>query len=146
MGPYEVHSMGVRHVSREGEGGELRVSSHRRDPSLPLGALREDLRHKLWLNVRFDGQTGHGVAPSLGHNEGPRGLPEWPSHEHSVWETTRIQVDGTPLEVSVLSVGERWVGIGHLADVDVVLEAHRFPVEALSLVRLTDLSPYGVST
>jgi hypothetical protein len=84
----------------------------------------------------------------------PRDLP---SHQWIRWEDRRIEehlakganwskvsipVDGSEIPFDCLEEEADWVARAPIGDVVVVIEAHRFPIESVRLVTVTDVEPY----
>jgi hypothetical protein len=57
-----------------------------------------------------------------------------------------ISVEGRPEAFDVLSQPDRWVARARVEGFDVTLEGVEFPPEGVSLVRITDLTPYILGT
>lgn len=138
LGPIEVQTMALRHVAPDG--AELRVASQRSDGGDP--PLREQLEAELCWH--------------LGLDESPRPSPEnmgaasdvWSERlvrEEFGWQAVRIPVNEVPVEFSALSAANRWVAKTQTRETALVLKAHRFAIERVKLVQLTDLSAYGVN-
>lgn len=138
LGPLEAHRMSLHHV--DPDGAELRVASHRDRHGRPL---RERLESHLYRNLGFDERVGQ--DPSIKDLDAAADAwAERLARDEVTWRPTRIPVDGVPTEFSALGAASRWVATAHLGEIDLVLEAHRFPLDSVTLARLTDLSAYGV--
>jgi hypothetical protein len=57
-----------------------------------------------------------------------------------------ISVEGRPEAFDVLSQPDRWVARARVEGFDVTLEGVTFPPEGVSLVRITDITPYILGT
>lgn len=57
-----------------------------------------------------------------------------------------VVVDRAPVEFDIFCHPDHWVAASLVGGYRVTLEAQRFPIEGLDLVRVTDLEPYILGT
>jgi hypothetical protein len=53
-----------------------------------------------------------------------------------------VPIDGAPRTFTLIEAGEAQVAELNLSDHRILLQAHRWPIEGVELVTVTDLSPY----
>jgi hypothetical protein len=94
---------------------------------------RRDLAEELWLAAAPQAQD---PAEQIDRLAAARRRPD------PAWSQVMIPVDGRPVGFWWLAEGRHWVARAELDDRTLTLHARDLPVEAVELVRVTDLEPY----
>jgi len=123
----------------EGEGPMLTVETALPDEAHGGGRLRV-LAEEVWSGRAWT------IVQALDHLRAP-----WPiGLEFDATPPSRttelVVVDQVPVEFDVFSHPDHWVAASLVGGYRVTLEAERFPIQGLQLVRVTDLEPYMVGT
>ncbi|HKB31910.1 MAG TPA: hypothetical protein VKD26_13885 [Streptosporangiaceae bacterium] len=133
-GPLWIAALGLTHVAADG--GRLHVASHRVTGYQTLEAMAAGnfFRRLAWPLLQegdreaFDQAV---VARRLQYRSGEFG-----------WRRAVIPVDRDAVYFRVLTVGTDWVALAEIADICVQIDAQRFPIGCVRLVRVTDPGPY----
>jgi hypothetical protein len=97
------------------------------------GGSRRDLAEELWLAAAPQAQD---PAEHFDQVAAARRRPE------PAWSQVMIPVDGRPVGFWWLAEGRHWIARAELDDRTLTLRGRDLPVEAVELVRVTDLEPY----
>ncbi len=133
-GPLWIAALGLTHIAPDG--GRLHVASHRVTTYQTLEAMaagnffRRLARPLLQQGDRkaFDNAV---ITRRTQYRSGQFG-----------WRRAVIPVDADAVYFRVLTIGTDWVALAEIADICVQLDAQRFPIGRVRLVRITDPGPY----
>ncbi|MGD0084769.1 MAG: hypothetical protein ABSD78_16485 [Acidimicrobiales bacterium] len=142
-GPFGLRRFGdgavtsLHTTQRTPGGGELRVTSERsrndveRESDGPERALMiHNFLAFLGLPADHAGVALREVPFSPGRT--------WPllTVSEDAWRPCEIVIDGEPHEFERITIGDHWLAIGTVDDVDIAVEGHGFDPDRLELVRL----------
>jgi hypothetical protein len=133
-GPLWIAALGLTHISRDG--GRLHVGSHRVTTYQTLEAMAAGnfFRRLAWpLLQRGDREAFDKavVARRSQYRSGEFG-----------WRRAVIHVDAEAFEFCTLTIGADWVALAEMGGVCLQLDAQRFPIGGVRLVRIYDPAPY----
>lgn len=139
VGPTELE---LAHGDPEDPAGlEFRVSSSlsRREPELPREFVLRQLAEGLWQKQN---RPPTGLPPERLHDWVRAREQESRRRDIPPFTPVQIPVDGEPVRFDHHSEGPAWVAVGRTDDVSITLRARNLAVDAVELVRVTDIEPY----
>jgi hypothetical protein len=109
------------------------TSQHPEPPRRPT-----PLRHYLWEHVAMEMVASRG-RPRW--RVGRISLPKW-KEVGGAERPVVVPIDGAPRTFTLIEEGQAQVAELNLPDHRILLRAHRWPIDGVELVTVTDLSPY----
>jgi hypothetical protein len=115
------------------------VSSELGKREVPRDQILRRLAEDLW---REQHRPPPGLPPERLHEWARARDREVQSRATLPAELVQVVVDGRATPFDQISEGSAWVAVGLVDDVTITLRARGIPIEAVELVRLTDVDPY----
>ena len=133
-GPLWIAALGLTHMNHDG--GRLHVASHRVRTHQTLEAMAAGnfSRRLAWpLLQQGDREASDKavIAKRKQYRSGEFG-----------WRRAVIHVDAEAVDLYTLTTGADWVALAEMGGVCLQLDAHRFPIGRVRLVRIYDPAPY----
>jgi hypothetical protein len=133
-GPLWIAALGLTHIAADG--GRLHAATHRVTNYRTLEAMAAGnfFRRLAWPLLQrgqreaFDDAV---IALRTKFRAGEFG-----------WQSAIIPVDADAVYFRLLTIGTDWVALTEIADICLQLDAKRFPIGRVQLVRITDPGPY----
>ncbi len=133
-GPLWVGALGLTHIDEDG--GRLHVGSHRVTDDRVRDAMAANnlFRRLAWPLMEEFGREAFDRAVVAWRRQYRAGLLRWR------WAVIPVGADA--VRFRVLTVGTQWVALATIDDVGLQLDAQKFPIGRVRLVRITDARPY----
>jgi hypothetical protein len=141
-GPPVTTALGLGHGDPRAERGPL-LRVEVRSERGPLGPVptasaegRRGLAEDLWFEAAGPTSGGEDWDP----------IADVRGRTDPTWSRAAIPVDGRTVAFEWLAEGRHWVAWAQLGELTLVLHGRDLPVDAVALVRVTDLGPYVEGT
>jgi hypothetical protein len=133
-GPLWVAALGLTHIAADG--GRLHVASHRVANYQVIEAMAAGnfFRRLAWPLLEEGGREAFDQAVIARRTQFRAG--------QLAWHREIIPVDADAVHFRTLTVGSDWVALAQVGAVCVQLDAQRFPIGRVRLVRVADPRPY----